>query len=247
MRCIQMFTKKHIHLLLNKMTTEHKHSSWSDSLKINQIGTWYQNNRKNANMGLVGLLVLVAGVVYYFNFYKPGREKEAASALFMSERYFEKDSMNLVLKGDGKYPSAVDVADEYGNTKAGNLAKFYAGRAFMSKKDFKSALNYLEDAEFTDEIMAAVVIGLTGDCQSELGETEKAAETYMKAATKRDNLFTSPLYLMKAGLHFEEAKNYEAAVKAYTTIRDKYKESQQAQFSAKYIARASTSMGKSPE
>lgn len=69
--------------------------------------------------------------------YKPAQELEAAGQLFMAERYFEKDSMNQVLKGDGKYPSAVDVAEEYGNTSSGNLAKFYAGRAYMSKKNIK--------------------------------------------------------------------------------------------------------------
>ncbi len=71
--------------------------------------------------------MLIAGFIYYIKIYQPGQEQEAAGQLFMAERYFEKDSMNYVLKGDGKYPSAVDVADEFGNTKAGNLAKFYAG------------------------------------------------------------------------------------------------------------------------
>ena len=229
------------------MTKENKKFNWQESFKINEITEWYENNRRNANIVLVGLIAVVAGFIYYQNYYKPAREEEAYGQLFMTERYFEKDSMNYVLKGDGKYPSAVDIADEYGNTKAGNLAKFYAGRAFMSKKDFKSALEYLEDAEFDDEIMAALIIGLRGDCYSELGETEKAAGLYMKAATKRENLFSSPIYLMKAGLHYEEIKKWEEATKAYKMIRDKYKESTQAQLSNKYIARAMAQMGQSPD
>jgi predicted negative regulator of RcsB-dependent stress response len=229
------------------MTTENKSFNWQESLKINQIANWYENNRKNANIILIGLIVLIAGFIYYIKIYKPSQEEEAAGQLFMSERYFEKDSMNYVLKGDGKYPSAVDVADEYGNTKAGNLAKFYAGRAYMSKKDFKNALEYLSDVSFDDEIMAALVIGLEADCHSELGETEKAADLYMKAANKRENLFTSPILLLKAGQHYESLKNYESAVKAYKMIRDKYKESPQAQLSNKYIARAMVKMGKSPD
>lgn len=229
------------------MTTENKKFDWQESFKINQIAKWYESNRKNANIILIALIVAIAGFIYYLKVYQPQQELAAAGQLFMAERYFEKDSMNQVLKGDGKYPSAVDVADEYGNTKAGNLAKFYAGRAYMSKKDFKSALEYLEDVSFDDEIMAAMILGLQGDCHSELGETEKAADIYYKAGTKRENLFTSPILLMKAGQHYEVAKNYEAAVKAYKLIRDKYKESQQAQFSNKFIARAMAKMGKSPD
>lgn len=229
------------------MTTENKKFDWQEAFKINQIAAWYENHRKNANIALIALIVAVAGLLYYLKVYQPQQELEAAGQLFMTERYFEKDSMNQVLKGDGKNKSAVDVADEYGNTKAGNLAKYYAGRAYMSKKDFKNALEYLEDVSFDDEIMAAMVIGLQADCQSELGETAKAADMYMKAATKRENIFTSPLLLMKAGQHYEAVKNYEAAVKAYKMIRDKYKEAQQAQLINKYIARDMVLLGQSPD
>lgn len=229
------------------MTTENKNPKWLEAFKIDEITKWYENHRKNANIGLVALIVLVAGAFYYFRYYMPQLETEAASQLFMAERYFEKDSMDKVLKGDGKYSSAPDVADEYGNTKAGNLAKYYSGRAYMSKDEFKKALEYLEDANFTDEILAAMVIGLQADCYSELGEIAKAADTYMKAAQKRENLYTSPMYLMKAGLHFEEVKKWEEAVKAYTMIKDKYKESRQSQLSMKYIARAMAHLGKTPE
>lgn len=229
------------------MTTENKKFDWQEAFKINKIAAWYENNRKNANIILIGLIVVIAGFIYYQKVYQPGQEQEAAGQLFMAERYFEKDSMNQVLKGDGKYPSAVDVADQYGNTKAGNLAKFYAGRAYMSKKDFKNALTYLEDVSFDDEIMAALILGLQADCQSELGETAKAADIYMKAAEERENIFTSPLLLMKAGQHYEIVKNYESATKAYKMIRDKYKESTQAQLINKYIARSMAKTGQAPD
>ncbi|MFM9944576.1 MAG: tetratricopeptide repeat protein [Bacteroidia bacterium] len=229
------------------MTTENKKFDWQKSFKINQIAEWYENNRKNANIGLIGLIVLIAGFIYYIKIYKPEQEVKAAGELFMAERYFEKDSMDKVLKGDGKYMSAVDVADEYGGTAAGNLAKFYAGRAYMSKKDFKNAIEYLEDVKFGDEIMAAMIIGLQADCYSELGEIEKAAGMYMKAGTKRKNLFTSPILLMKAGRHYDELKKWDEAVKAYKLVRDNYRESQQAQYANKYIARDMARMGKSPD
>jgi len=231
------------------MTTETKNKSfnWQESFKINSIAEWYENNRRNANIILIGLIAVIAGAIYYVTAYMPAREVEASNQLFMAERYFERDSMNLVLKGDGKYPSAVDVADEYGNTKAGNLACYYAGKAYLVKKDFNKALDYLEKADFEDEIMAAMIIGLQADCKSELGETAVAADMYMKAAKKRENIFTSPILLMKAGIHYEEVNNYEAALKAYKLLKEKYSESRQAQLSGKYIARASVKLGKSPE
>ncbi len=47
------------------MTTENNKSNWQDSLKINQIATWYENHRKNANIILIALIVAVAGLIYY--------------------------------------------------------------------------------------------------------------------------------------------------------------------------------------
>ena len=79
------------------MTTENKKFDWQEAFKINKIATWYENNRKNANIVLIGLIVVIAGFIYYQKVYQPGQEQEAAGQLFMAERYFEKDSMNQVL------------------------------------------------------------------------------------------------------------------------------------------------------
>ena len=49
---------------------------------------------------------------------------------------------------------------------------------------------------------------------------------------------TTPLYLMKAGIASEVKGDYAKALEYYTTIKDKYKKSQQAAEIDKYIARA---------
>ena len=49
----------------------------------------------------------------------------------------------------------------------------------------------------------------------------------------------SPIYLKKAGIAYESLKEYDKAVKAYETIKDKYASSMEASDIEKYIERAS--------
>ena len=66
---------------------------------------------------------------------------------------------------------------------------------------------------------------------------KKAFEYYKKAADKKSNSFTSPLFLKKLGLVYEEEKNNDAALDAYQKIRTEYPDSYEASVIDAYIAR----------
>lgn len=201
---------------------------------------FYAKNKKNVQIGLGVVAVLVAGWIYYSKVYMPAQEEEASAALFHTQRYFEKDSMDLVLNGDGKNPGAIDIADEYGNTKSGNLAKYYAGRAYLSKGDFKNALSYFKKASFNDQMLAPLNEMLIGDCQVQLDQFEDAASSFMKAATMRKNDFSSPMALMKAGRTYEKLNKWDKALKAYELLKKDYKATELGNNIDKYIYRAKT-------
>lgn len=195
-------------------------------------------NKKAIQIAVGALAVLVAGYVYYSRYYMPAQEEEASAALFMTQRYFGMDSMNFVLNGDGKNPGAIDIAEEYGNTKSGNLAKYYAGRAYLEKGDYENALNYLKDAKFSDQMLAPLTKILIGDCYVQLDQNEEAAEYFMKAANMRKNDFSAPLALMKAGRVYEKLKEWDKALKAYQLIKKEYKDTEYGINIDKYIYRA---------
>ncbi|MCK4639195.1 MAG: tetratricopeptide repeat protein, partial [Bacteroidales bacterium] len=75
---------------------------------------------------IVGIIVvLILGYFGYKKFYLAPLEKEAQSQIFMAEMYFEQDSLNRALYGDGNYLGFLDIIDEYSSTKTGNLANYY--------------------------------------------------------------------------------------------------------------------------
>lgn len=189
---------------------------------LDSITEFYENNKKNINIAGIGLILAAIGLWWYFNKIIPARATEAQDSFFMAERYYQQDSLDKALNGDGINLGMIDIADEYGSTKVGDMANYYAGRILLQKDQYNEAIEYLDNVAFTDEFMAAQVITLKGDCYSELGEYKKAGDVYMKAANKRDNKLSSPIALKKAAYAFEEANAYEDAIEALERIEDEY-------------------------
>ena len=204
---------------------------------VESLKQFYENNKQNINIAAIAGILLLAGVWYYYKQYKPSLEIEAADSLFTAERYYSEDSLNLALNGDGINLGMIDIADEYGSTKVGNRATYFAGRILLQQGKFQEALDYLEDASFDDEFMAAQTYTLQGDCYSELGEYAKAGDHYMKAANKRTNELSTPYALKKAGEAYEEGGEFGDALDAYEELAKEYSKTPQAENIKAIIAR----------
>ncbi|WP_242693238.1 tetratricopeptide repeat protein [Sabulibacter ruber] len=190
---------------------------------------------------LIGLFVAIAaavvgGFLYYQN--QQTKNQEALAAMFQAEYYFEADSLNKALNGDGQNDGFKAVADEYSGTKAGNLANFYAGVASLKQGKYQEALNYLEEFKSDDLLLQARVYSLQGDANLELGKKAEAAELYKKAAEHKANDFFSPQYLMKAAVAYESANQFSEAIEVYDRIINDYPLSPEVNDAKKYKARA---------
>jgi tetratricopeptide (TPR) repeat protein len=187
---------------------------------------------------VVGAIILI--VLGYFGFkrlYIAPREKEAQTQMFMAEKYFEMDSLTKALKGDGNYLGFLDIIDQYKFTKSANLSHYYAGICYLRKGEFQNAIDQLDDFSTGDELVGPMALGATGDAWMELNATDKAISYYLKAADKRKNDLTSPMFLMKAGMAYEiEGKN-EDALKVYNRIKTEFARTNEGRDIDKYIAR----------
>ena len=84
-----------------------------------------KNQKMIVNVVLV-LVVIIAGYFGYNRFIAEPHAQEAANQIFGAQNYFEKDSFNLALNGDGNVLGFIEIADKYSSTPSGNLAKYYA-------------------------------------------------------------------------------------------------------------------------
>ncbi|MBC8046447.1 MAG: hypothetical protein H7Y00_06605 [Fimbriimonadaceae bacterium] len=117
---------------------------------------------KNRNVIIGALVLIIVGIGGYFGykelFLKP-KTQQADNKISYPQNFFTKDSFQLALNGDGINGGFLQIADDYGMTKSGNLAKYYAGVCYLKAKDFDSAIKYFEDYKpKTDELAGLTYI-----------------------------------------------------------------------------------------
>ena len=201
-----------------------------------------EDNSKIISYVIGGIIIVVAAYLGFNKFYVQPKEDEAVSQMFMAENYFEKDSFNLAINGDGNYLGFLDIIDDYGITKSANRAKYYTGISYLYLGEYETALDYLNDFKTDDLLLAPVAEGAKGDAYLELGETDNALKQYKKAYAASDNELTTPVYMMKAANLLESMDELEDALALYEAIKTEYPQSSEGTNADRYIARIKTKL-----
>ena len=222
---------------INKEAAEHS-SIENVSQALSKAEQFIENNKKIISVLAIAIILIAGGIWAYKKLYIAPMEKEAYAQMFVAEQYFEKDSFQLALNGDGNNWGFVKIIDEYSPTKAGNLAQYYAGICYLHLGKFQQAIDALEDFDSDDKLVAPIAKGATADAYVELGKTDKALSLYLKAAKLNKNEFTSPIYLMKAAQIAELLNDYNKALEIYKEIKKEFPRSSEGRQIEKYIARA---------
>ena len=205
---------------------------------LSKTEQYIENNQENLVKIVVGAVVIIAVFMGYQKFYIAPMEQEAQVDMFMAELYFQKDSFNLALNGDGQYLGFLDIADEYGITKAGKLANYYAGLSYLNTGEFENAIEYLDNFSSDDIVLSSLALGCIGDAYMELEDADNALSYYEDAASYSDNEFTTPRYMLKQAIIHESNGDYADALALYKGIEADYKSSREGNGIEKYIARA---------
>ena len=196
---------------------------------------------KNQKAIIAVLAVLIVVVLAFFGvkkYYLEPREKDAQTAIYHAEQYFESQNFASALNGDGNYLGFIGIIDEFGGTKTANLAKYYAGVCCLNTGDYNNAVKYFKEFKGKDVLVASLALGSMGDAYMELDNVAEAAKCYENAALKASNSFTSPMYLLRAGMAYEMIGNYQKAIDAYKKIKAEYPNSNEGFSIEKNIARA---------
>jgi tetratricopeptide (TPR) repeat protein len=218
--------------------TTPKHDTLQDiEASLSNTEMFIERNQKKLLLVLAAIVVVVGGVLAYKQFIVKPKEAEAQTAMFRAEIYFEKDSFNLALNGKGDVEGFLSIIDNYSGTKSGNLAHFYAGVCYLQTGKFQEAIDQFDAYDGEDIMTASMAMGAKGDALMELGKTQDAIDQYVKAAGKNKNSFSTPMYLMKAGIAYEEMKNYDKALEIYQKVQKDFYQTSEGREADKYIAR----------
>lgn len=181
-----------------------------------------EEHKKAITIAVIAVVVVVLAIFGIKKFVMEPREVAAAKAMFHAEQSFGNDDYATALNGDGNFDGFIQVINEYGGTKSGNLAKCYAGLCYLNMGEFESAIKYLGEFNGKDLFMKPLAMGAMGDAYMELDQVAEAAACYEKAAKGTKNITTSPMFLMKAGYAYEMVENYTKALEMYNLISSEY-------------------------
>ena len=208
---------------------------------------WVEKNQKPIFVGIAVIVIAILGYLGYEKFIQEPKELEASNEMYQAQNYFNeaisgsvaKDSLfNLALNGgEGKY-GFLDIIDNYSSTKAGNLAHYYAGMAYLNTNKYQEAIDELEDFDSDDMMLGPLAKGSIGDAFMQLDQPEEALSYYKDAADLKANDFTTPRFLLKAAtVAISLGKNDEAAT-YLNRIKDDYSESAAAREVPLYLGMA---------
>lgn len=220
----------------NTETTNDPMVNVEDALTKTEL--YIEKNRNLLLMVIGGIVLVIGGFFAYRQYVVKPREMEAQSAMFRAQVLFEKDSFNLALNGKDKAEGFLSIIENYGGTDAANLAHYYAGSCYLNLGKYQEAIDQLDQFSGSDIMLSSFALGMKGDAMLELGKVDEAIEFYTKAAGKNENNFSTPYFLMKAGMAYEEKGDYSKALEAYEKIRKDFFTSSESREVEKYIARA---------
>ena len=205
---------------------------------VSRSEAFINKNKKMITAAVVAVVVLVAAGMAVSTWVIKPREQKAAEALFAGERYFQNGDYETALNGDQyEYAGFESVADDFGSTKAGKLAKAYAGLSLAKLGRYEEAIPYLKGFKGNDAMVAPSVLAALGNGYAHVGDEAQAAATLVKAARLADNSLLSPAYLIQAGQIYEKLGNKADALKAYQEVKDSYYGSTQSMDIDRYIER----------
>ena len=142
-----------------------------------------EDNQNIIIKAVLGIVVVILAVMAYGRFVSGPKEVEAQSQLFAGEMLFAKDSFRTAIEGDGNFVGFEYIADEYGSTASGNLAKYYAGISYLNLGDYDQAISFLNSFKADGEMMPAIKSGAIGDAYVEQGDFAKAISRLSLTAT----------------------------------------------------------------
>lgn len=223
---------------MSKKNIKVETNEFDEAIEVSK--SFVEKNIKPLGYGIGAILVVVIGILLIHQFYIVPNNQKADEALFAAQQLFADGNYDKALNGEGDTKGFLAVADEYGCTKAGNLATLYAAICYAHAEKYQEAVDMLEDFDGCgDEMVSPSAIGLLGNCYAELGQNEKAVGLLLKAADKADNNTISPMYLVQAGQIYESLGQPEKALDCYKKVKENYINSAQYQEIDKYIERVS--------
>lgn len=216
---------------------------------LNKSEAFFEKNKKVVSIAVIVVIALIGGI-FAFHAWNKSREDKASTELALAQEYFNQDTFDKALNGDGaRTKGFLKLADEYSGTDAGNLARLYSGLCYANLGKWQQAVDCLDDFDGKDDAaISPAAMAALGNAYAHVNNLDKAVSCLKKAAKMADeesvndaNMSLSPTFMLQAAEILESQGKKDDALELYQDIKKKYLASQLVQSGEidKYIERAS--------
>ena len=203
---------------------------------ISRSEEFIQQNQKTLIVAVAAIVLVVLAVFGVRKWYVQPRDTRASEAMFAAEQWFAQGDYDKALNGDETNMGFLGVIDDFGGTKAANLAKYYAGCAYMRIENYEEAIHWLKKYNGKDLFTGAEAEMLLGDAQWETGDAASAVKHYAAAAKKGNNAIVAPTALFKEGMAYLQLRDNAKALECFKAVKHNYPESSEWPEMDKWIA-----------
>jgi TolA-binding protein len=202
--------------------------------------TWYETNKKIVNGVLVGVVILAVVVVAYMNNVNSNNVK-ANTELGKVLPYYDQGKYDLAISGNlqENIRGLQSIAEDYGSTKAGELAKFYLANSYFAQGDYEKALKYFLNVNVSDDMLTASALSGAASCYEAKNDCEKAASMFEKAAFKSVKDVNAAENMFHAARNYLTAGKKEKASELFKKVKKEFPTSILAREIDRWIAQAS--------
>jgi TolA-binding protein len=195
-----------------------------------------EENRSMA-YAIFGGIILIVAMSLYYSYDQSNKNTLATAEMAQAVGRYEAADYAAALDGDISFKGLVEIADEYGSTDAGNLARFYAADALFKTGNLDRALLMFQDFRKDANYLGASALAGEAAIHESKGDFETAAGLYLRSANLFSSRNVAPEYLLNAGNAYEKAGETEAARRAYEQLKTEYPDTPQARDIEFYIGR----------
>jgi tetratricopeptide (TPR) repeat protein len=128
------------------------------------------------------------------------------------------------------------IAEEYGSTENGEIAKIYLANAYSFLGRSDEAFQYYKDYSGSNKIFRATSFAGQAGYYAMKKDFEKAGDLYLRASRVTDENVLNPEYMLKAGINYLYAGKDDKAKELFNRIKEEHSASTASREVDRYLA-----------
>jgi tetratricopeptide (TPR) repeat protein len=209
---------------------------------FNKVRSFYDVNKKYISYGITALvLIIIASYVYMRN--RNANGEKAATELGKVYSIYDagaNDARQYKVAIEGQPGRGImglkAIAENYGGTEAGELARFYLANSYYNTGMVDEALREFEKFSGGEKLVKASAVAGEAACYESKGKYSDAGSYYEKAAGMVSTNPSAPDYFASAARCYAKAGDKDKALNVYQRLKKEYPTSQEARDAERYVS-----------